>query len=270
MKLVIKLGGEVVRGAELAAIAGDVAALAAGGHEVVMVHGGGPQATELSKKLGLTPNIIGGRRVTDAGTLEVMKMTVAGQVNVDLCAALVRAGARPVGLHGASGPLIEAVKRPPRVVSGGGPDPVDFGHVGDVVGVDTELLILLASAGRVPVVACLGAGRDGATYNINADIVANKVAIALAADALLLVTDVPGVLRELSDPTSRIGRLTVAEAREAIAAGVITKGMIPKLEESFAAIAEGVRSVLIVGRLGPGDLARAASEPGAVGTRIEA
>ena len=109
---------------------GDIAALVAAGHHVFVVHGGGPQATELGKRLGMTPTIVGGRRVTDAPTLDVMKMAVAGQVNVDLCAALVRAGARPVGLHGASGPAITASKRPPRVVSGAGPDPIDFGHVG--------------------------------------------------------------------------------------------------------------------------------------------
>jgi acetylglutamate kinase len=270
LRLVIKLGGEVVKSRELSAIAADVASLRALGHRVFLVHGGGPQATELSGRLGMTPSIVGGRRITDEATLEVMKMTVAGQVNVDLCAALVRAGTRPIGMHGASGPVIRAVKRPPRVVSGAGPDPVDFGHVGDVTGVDAALLSMLADAGLVPVVACLGCGDDGALYNINADIVANKVAIALRASGLLLVTDVPGVLRDIADPGSRLARLTVAQARAAIADGTITRGMIPKLEESFAAIAQGVAAVHIVGKLQQGDLVRAATEPGSFGTVLSA
>src|SRR5262249_2962550 len=158
-------------------------------------------------------------------------MTVAGQVNVDLCALLLAAGARPVGLHGASALVVRAQKRPPRVVSGAGPDPIDFGHVGDVVGVNRELIALLAGSGYVPVVACLGADAKGHVFNINADIVANQLAIALDARALLLVTDVPAVLRNVADPGSRIPRLTVAEGKKAIADGIVTKGMIPKLEE---------------------------------------
>ncbi len=268
--VVIKLGGEVVQGPHMAAIAADIAEMRRENLPVVVVHGGGPQATELQKKLGQTPKIIGGRRVTDEGTLDVMKMIVAGKMNVDLCAALVAAGAKPVGLHGASSNTVLANRRPPKVVTGGGPDPVDFGFVGDVVGVNAELIALLIGAGYVPALACLGADTSGGTYNINADAVANQVAIRLDARALVLVTDVPGVLRDVSDPSSRIGRLTVAEGKRAIDEGVITKGMIPKVEESFAAIAEGVRAVHIVGRLERGDLARAVTSPGSVGTVLVA
>ncbi|WP_394838335.1 acetylglutamate kinase [Pendulispora rubella] len=264
--IVLKLGGDVVAGPYLGAIATDVVALARSGTPVVLVHGGGPQATALQKQLGQTPNIVGGRRITDQATLDVMKMTLAGKVNVDLCAALVAAGARPVGLHGASSCVIRAVKRPPLVVSGGGPDPIDFGFVGDVTGLHHELLSLLLGAGYVPVLACLGADEAGNVYNINADVVANQSAIALGARSLFLVTDVPAVLRDVADPTSRIPRLSLADGKKAIADGVVTKGMIPKLEESFAAIAAGVRAVHIVGRLQPGDLAREAAEPGSVGT----
>ncbi len=268
--VVVKLGGEVVQGPHMAAIAADIAEIRASGTTVVVVHGGGPQATDLQKKLGQTPNIIGGRRVTDADTLDVMKMIVAGKMNVDCCAALLAAGVRPVGLHGASANTVLAEKRPPKVVTGGGPDPVDFGFVGDVVGVNSELLSLLAGGGYVPVLACLGADAKGGVFNINADAVANQVAIRLDAQALVLVTDVPGVLRDVSDPSSRIGRLTVAEGKRAIEEGVITKGMIPKVEESFAAIAQGVRAVHVVGRLAKGDLARAVREPGSVGTVLVA
>jgi acetylglutamate kinase len=268
--VVIKLGGEVVQGPHMAAIAADVAALSRDGVPIVLVHGGGPQATDLQKKLGQTPKIVGGRRVTDEGTLDVMKMAVAGKVNVDLCAALLAGGVRSVGLHGASSRTVSANRRPPKVVTGGGPDPVDFGFVGDVVGVNRELIALLLDAGYVPVLACLGADAAGGVFNINADAVANQVAIRLDARALVLVTDVPGVLRDVSDPSSRIGRMTVAEGRRAIAEGVVTKGMIPKLEESFDAIGEGVKAVHIVGRLAQGDLAHAVTQPGSVGTVLVA
>jgi acetylglutamate kinase len=264
--IVIKLGGEVVKAKPLLGIlCRDVAALAKQGLAVVVV----PQATELQTKLGQSPKIVAGRRVTDEATLDVMKMAVAGAVNVDLCAALTAAGARPVGLHGASSAAIKAHRRPPRVMAGAGPDPIDFGHVGDVDDVDQGLISLLLSAAYLPVLACLGADLEGNVYNINAD-VANKVAALLNARALVLVTDVPSVLRNVEDPSSRIARMTAAEGRRAIEQGVVTKGMIPKLEESFAAIAEGVRAVHIVGRLGAGDLARAVNDPGSVGTVLVA
>lgn len=268
--IVIKLGGEVVQGPYMPAMAADIAEIAKSGTPVVVVHGGGPQASDLQKKLGQTPNIIGGRRVTDADTLDVMKMIVAGKVNVDACAALVAAGAQPVGLHGASANTVLATRRPPKVITGGGPDPVDFGFVGDVVGVNSDLIALLTKNGYVPVLACLGADDKGCVYNINADAVANQVAIRLDAQGLVLVTDVPGVLRDVSDPSSRIGRLTVAEGKKAIDDGIITKGMIPKVEESFAAIARGVKAVHVVGKLSKGDLVRAVREPGSVGTVLVA
>jgi len=264
--VVIKLGGEVVQGPYMPIIAADVAEMRAAGTPGVIVHGGGPQASDLQRRLGQTPKIIGGRRVTDGDTLEVMKMTVAGKVNVDLCAALVAAGAKPVGLHGASACTVLASRRPPKLVSGGGDTPVDFGFVGDVIGVNDALISLLTNDGYVPVLACLGADQRGGVYNINADAVANQVAIRLDAEALVLVTDVPGVMRDIKDPASRIGRMTLADGQRAIDDGVVTKGMIPKLEESFAAIAQGVRAVFIVGNLAKGDLARAVAHPGEVGT----
>ena len=263
--VVIKLGGEVIAGPQLAIVASDIAALAKQ-HGVVVVHGGGPQATALQEQLGQTPVKIAGRRVTDGPTLDVMKMVLAGKLNVDLCAALVGAGASPVGLHGASSRVIAAEKRPPRVYGGAGDAPIDLGLVGDVTGVNAALLALLLGAGYLPVLACLGAGADGQVYNINADVVANRVAVELRARGIALISDVPGVLRDLHDPSSRIPRITIAEGRALIAEGVVTKGMIPKLEESFAAIAAGAARVHIVGRLSTGDLVREISDPGSVGT----
>jgi acetylglutamate kinase len=271
-RLLLKLGGELLapeRRAEADAICADVARLVARGDTVFVVHGGGPQTTALQARLGQTPVIVGGRRVTDADALAAIEMVVAGQLNVELCARLRAAGVDAFGLSGVSGRVIEAVKRPPRVVSGGGPEPIDFGHVGDVVGVRRALLERLAEDGLTPVLACLGGGPAGEVFNINADIVATRLAEALRVDRLLLLTGAPGVLRDRDDPNSRVPRLTVSEGREAIASGVVQGGMIPKLEEAFGALGRGVPAIQILGRLGPGDLMRAIDRPGAVGTVLE-
>lgn len=265
-RIVAKLGGSPIQSSEqLAHITQSLARLA-NHHDIVVVHGGGPQATALSKRLGLTPNMVGGRRVTDSETLEVMKMVLAGQINVDLTNALRAAGMDAVGVSGVSG-VIRAVKRPPRVVSGGGDEPVDFGHVGDIVDIGSALLVHLLSGGFTPVLNSLGADELGRPYNINADIAATRIARALRAEHLLLLTGgVPGVLRDRHDPESRIPQLTVAEGRAAIADGTIQGGMIPKLEESFKVLGQGVGAIHILGALGSGDLERAVDAPGALGT----
>jgi acetylglutamate kinase len=267
---VLKIGGELARSAELAVLARDVVTLAKKGHAIVVVHGGGPQVTELQKSLGQTPRVVAGRRVTDAAALEAVKMAVAGLVNVDLCAALIGAGGAPVGLHGASSLVVRARKRPPVIVAGGGAEPIDFGHVGDVIDVNRPLLELLAAAGHTPVLACLGADEAGAVYNINADAVASRVAVSLAARALVLVTDVPFVRFDAADETSRVAKMTKFDAESAIREGRIKGGMIPKLTEAFAALEQGVSAVLIVGRLGAGDLVRALEMPGEIGTVLTA
>ena len=265
--LVVKIGGEVVGSGEAALLAADLRALGADAR-IAIVHGGGPQATELQKRLGIETRQVAGRRVTDAATLDVMKMAVAGKLNVDLCATLAAAGVPAVGLHGASGLVVRAEKRPPKVYAGAGPDPVDLGQVGDVVGFNLALLDTLWAAGHVPVIACLGADEHGGVYNINADMVGNQLAAALKATRLFLVTSTPGVLRDVHDPASRLARLTRAEAREAIAAGVVTGGMIAKLEEAMAVVDQGVGAIHILGKLAAGDLVRAVREPGSVGTTL--
>jgi acetylglutamate kinase len=265
---IVKIGGEVIASGE-ATLAADLRVLVDGGARVAIVHGGGPQATDLQKRLGIETRQIAGRRFTDAATLDVMKMAVAGKLNVDLCAALLAAGLSPVGLHGASGLVIRAVKRPPRVYAGS-PDPVDLGLVGDVTGFNLALLESLWSANHVPVIACLGADDSGGVYNINADIVVNQLAAALRAERLFLVTSAPGVLRDASDPSTRLPRLTCADARAAIADGTVTGGMIAKLEEAMAVIDKGVGAIHILGKLAAGDLVRAVREPGSVGTTLVA
>ncbi len=267
--VVVKLGGEVVASPELDVIADDLRELVGGWHRITLVHGGGPQASALQKRLGQEPRIVAGKRVTDEAALEVMKYTVAGAVNVDLCARLLAHGVMGVGLHGASGHMIQARRRPPRPLTGAGPEPVDLGLVGDVMGFNLGLLSDIQERRMVPVLACLGCDAAGQSLNINGDTVASALAGALRADALVLVTSTPGVLRDVRDPASRIARMTAADFRAGVADGTISGGMIPKLEESFAVLAGGARSVVVVGKLAPGDLVRAVLQPGSVGTVLE-
>lgn len=266
MTTVIKLGGNAV-GDGAAPVAADVAALVASGERVVLVHGGGPQTSALQEALGQTPRKVAGRRVTDEATLDAIKMVVGGKINVDLCAALLRAGAKPIGLHGASSCVLTAERRPPSKYVGHA-EPVDLGFVGDVTGVNLPLIEMLCEAGYVPVMACIGANERGEIYNINADVVAGKVAVLLEADALVMVSDIRSVLRDVADPSSRIARITAAEGEALIAEGVVTEGMIPKIEEAFATIEAGVRRVIIAGKLEAGELLEAVRTPGSVGTTL--
>jgi acetylglutamate kinase len=268
--IVLKLGGEIVDSPELDVIAGDLRELVDGFHRVAIVHGGGPQATALQKRLGIETRQIAGRRYTDPETLEVMKYAVAGRLNVDLCARLLARGVMGVGLHGASGHVIQARRRPPKPMQGAGTEQVDLGLVGDVTGFNLPLLGDLFERRYVPVLACLGCDADGQALNINGDTVASQLAGALRADALVLVTSTPGVLRDLEDPSSRIPRITRPEFERMVSDGTISGGMIPKLEESFAVLSGGARSVVIIGKLAPGDLTRAVLEPGSAGTVLEA
>lgn len=268
--IVVKIGGEVAASADAALLAADLRVLIEDGACIAIVHGGGPQATELQKRLGLPTQQIAGRRVTDAATLDVMKMVVAGKLNVDLCATLTAAGLAPVGLHGASALAVRAVRRPAKPYPNHGPEPVDLGLVGDVTGFNLALLETLWGAGYLPVIACLGADAEGGVFNINADLVGNQLAAAVRAARLFLVTSTPGVLRDVNDPASRLTRLTCEEARAAIADGTVSGGMIPKLEEAMAVIDQGVGAIHILGKLGAGDLVRAVREPGSVGTTLVA
>ncbi len=266
--IVIKLGGSVAASDRVHPVAADIATLCQCSTRVLVVHGGGPQATAMQKRLGQEPNIVAGRRITDADALEVMKMVVGGSINIALCSALIAAGAKPVGLNGASSQAVAAVKRPPRVVSGGGPEPIDFGCVGDVVGINLELINLLLSNSYVPVLACLGADNSGTIYNINADIIANQAAVHLEAHQLVLITSVRGVYADPSDPSTRIGKLTAEQARNAIADGTIAGGMIPKIEESLRILESGLQSIHIVGELNTGELLAELTQPGSIGTAL--
>lgn len=266
---VLKIGGELAADpARLAATVGRaIADFRNADVKVCVIHGAGPQATELTSRLGLTPRMVGGRRITDEATLEVMKMALAGQVSVDVAAALNRAGVAAICTTGVSAGLIRATKRPAKVITGAGPDPIDLGYVGDVARVDVARLDALADAGFVPVLGSLSGDAEGNVFNINADTVATRVAAALKAAKLLLVSNVPGVLRDRNDPSTRIPTLTPAEARAQIEAGVIQGGMIPKVEESLAMLEQGIDAIHIVG-LGPPDhaISGEAMNPGTFGT----
>ncbi len=261
---VIKLGGDVLVPPALAVVAAAIARARGAGRRLVVVHGGGPQTTELSKRLGIEPRLVGGRRVTDAPALDVMKMVVGGRLNVDLVAALRAAGVPAVGLAGSSG-VIRARRRPPRAVSGSDGTVVDFGLVGDVDSVDRALLDTLDAGGYLPVVACLAAGAGDEVLNINADVVASRLAAELGARALVACTAVGGVRRDKDDPATRLEQLTVAEAQAAIRHGIVKGGMIPKLEEAFAPLAAGVDAVHIVA---PSEIAATLAAPGTVGTLL--
>lgn len=268
MWFVVKIGGELASDrAKLAASVGRaVRGFLDAGVKVAIVHGAGPQATQLTKRLGHEPITIGGRRVTDAATLEVMKMTLAGQVSIDVAAAMRIAKVPALCTTGVSAGLVEATRRPPVVITGGPPEPVDMGFVGDVSRVDVAAFEKLAAAGFVPVLGSLCGDANGGVFNINADTVATRVAAALKAAKLFLVSNVPGVLADKDDPKTRIPVLTPARAKEEIAKGVIQGGMIPKVEESLEMLAEGIGAVHVVGIDPPDAISREAETPGSAGT----
>ncbi len=251
---VVKVGGELVAdSAILEMLAQDVCFLNKVGVRVVVIHGGGPQANELSERLGLKPTFVAGRRVTDEETLEVTKMVFAGKINTEILSELRRFGGRAVGLSGVDGNVVHARRRPVKRMR----DPetgvladVDFGHVGDIVQVDAALLYTLLSHDYVPVLSSLGADEDGHVYNINADTVAAEIASALAAEKLLILTNVPGVLRS-SDSKEVIPNLTTAEARALMESGAVKKGMLPKLGAAVAAVERGVRHATILSGILP-------------------
>ena len=262
---VVKIGGELVAPGKLAGLAEAVRAFAEAGVKVAIVHGGGPQATALTKRIGLEPQQIAGRRVTDAQVLQVMKQALAGEVSVDIAAQLRAEGVRVLALHGVSGGLIDGVKRPPRVIQGGPPEPVDLGFVGDVTGVNTELLEHIAAGGYVPAIASIAGDASGGVWNINADTVATRVASALKARRLLLVSGVPGVLRDPADPSTRIPRLDPGETQRLIDSGVISGGMIPKVLEALGGLKAGIEAVHVCGAA-PGQVLAEVRDPGAAGT----
>jgi acetylglutamate kinase len=264
--VVVKVGGEIVEDAALrAAFSRNVRALCDEGARVVVVHGGGPQVTRLQTALGRTATKVAGQRVTGPEDITMVVQAICGEVNVTLCAALLQAGVRAFGCHGASAALVQACKRPPVAVPGEA-GLVDYGEVGDVVGVDGALLGELCALGLVPVVATLGVeAAAGRVLNVNGDTAAAEVARALRCDALLLVSAVGGVRTDVSDPQSRLPRLTPPDVAALKRAGVVEGGMIPKVDEAVGLLERGVARVAIVD-VAPGAFAAVLSDSGAAGT----
>ncbi|MDQ2806401.1 MAG: acetylglutamate kinase [Chloroflexota bacterium] len=246
---VIKLGGEIMQhAAALDALAADVVALTQGGVRVALVHGGGPQADALAAQLGHTVRKVAGRRVTDDDALAVAKWVYGGSINVELLGALKRHGGRAVGLSGVDGDLITVQRRPLVTVraADGSAEQVDFGHVGDVTAVDGALIETLWAGCYIPVVASLAADPGGAIYNVNADTIATALAVALAATGLLLLTNVPGILRDRTDSASLVTQADAATIQALIADGTIAGGMLPKVQNALDALTAGVAQVQIL------------------------
>jgi acetylglutamate kinase len=265
---VIKYGGHAMESADLReGFAQDVVLLKAVGMNPVVVHGGGPQINHLIERLGLKSSFVRGMRVTDEPTMEAVEM-VLQRLNKEIVALISRQGGRAVGLSGKDGELIVARKLEMTVNDEAGkPTNVDIGLVGEVAEVNPEVLRTLQTAGFIPVIAPVGHGRDGLTYNINADVAAGDLAAALGAEKLILLTDVEGVKGK---DGKLIPTLTIAEAKRLIAAGAISNGMIPKVECCVAALRGGVgKTHVLDGRARHAILLEIFTEAG-VGTEVVA
>lgn len=248
---VVKFSGKVTEDKQnLASLAEELALLHQVGIRVCVIHGGGKQLTELASKLGVVQTVVEGRRVTDDDTLELAKMVFRGKINTEILAQLRRRAIHAVGLSGVDGGIIRAKRRPPKTVVNretGEEESVDYGHVGDIVEVDTSLLKLLLDGDYMPIVSSLGADDDGKIYNINADTIAAEIAVSLAAEKLILLSDVNGIYLDPADPATKIDRLTTREAIEMIESGQASGGMIPKLQSLVSLLDRGVRSAHVIG-----------------------
>lgn len=254
---VVKLGGDVLRDSEvLDQVAGQISLLSSLGIQIVVVHGGGPQASALITRLGGEPRMVAGRRVTDDAALEVVKMVYAGTLNTDLVAALRSHQLQAVGLTGVDGDLLHAHRRPPVSVvdDAGATLEVDYGHVGDIDSVDPRVLRTLLGARFVPVVASLAGDEEGQVYNVNADTVAEHLAIALRAQKLIYLTGVPGVLRDRNDPSSLVTFAEPDDLAELMASGALAGGMRPKVEACIRAATGGVERTHIIDGRAPDSL----------------
>lgn len=244
---VLKAGGEVFASEEATRhLLEQVSLLHQVGIRVVLVHGGGPQATELAKALGVSTQMVGGRRVTDQQTLDVTTMVLNGQINTRILAACRDLQLPAVGISGVSAGLIKAHKRPPMAVEGAAGGPVDFGFVGDIDGVDTDVIQAQLDNGLVPVVSPLSADDTGTVLNINADTVAAALATALRASKLILTMSAPGILQDRADPSSLISYLDLEDLQRLRADGSLAEGMLPKARAIEAAVKGGVPRVHLI------------------------
>ena len=234
--VVVKYGGNAMINAMLKhQVMEDIVLLSLIGVKTVLVHGGGPEISETMQRLGKKAEFVDGLRVTDRETVDIVQMVLAGSINKTLVNLLQMNGGKAMGISGMDGRLIEAKIKDERL-----------GYVGDVVHVNIEPVTDLLEKGYIPVISTIGCDRDGNTYNINGDTAAAHIAGALGAERLIMLTDIAGILRDRNDPASLIPAITIDEARQLRADGVISGGMIPKVECCIDAIHRGVKNAIIM------------------------
>ena len=234
--VVIKYGGNAMVSDDLKnQVMEDIALLHMIGVDVVLLHGGGPEINYGLQKIGKEPKFVDGLRVTDEETIDVVQMVLAGKVNKSLVSLLQRKGVNAVGLSGIDSHMIQAVMKDP-----------ELGYVGRITGVDVSLIRDVMAAGYIPVISTLGCDSEGNIYNINADTAAAYVAGAMGAERLFMMTDVAGILRDRDDPDSLIPCIDIDDAVELFEEGVISGGMIPKVECCIDAIHRGVKRVIVM------------------------
>jgi len=249
-KIMIKYGGHAMIDDEaMASTARDTVLLKYVGMEPMVVHGGGPEITRSMKKMGKEPKFIKGLRVTDEETMEIVTMVLVGKINTGIVSKIGFHGGKATGISGKDDSLILASKRAPHKVTDeetGKEHEIDLGLVGQVDSLNTDILELFTENDYIPVISPIGVDDNGETLNLNADTVAGEVAAEMDAEKLIILTDVPGVLKDPNNPDSLIKKITIAEVDNLIKEGVISGGMIPKIETCVKAIEGGVKSAHII------------------------
>ena len=264
--VVIKYGGNAMTDEQLKNnFARDVVLMKLVGINPIIVHGGGPQIGDLLHKLGIESKFVGGMRITDADTMDVVQMVLGGLVNKEIVSLINTHGGRAVGITGKDGGLLKAQKLSTHTVDKDTEEFVDIGQVGEVTEVNVDVLETLTESQFIPVIAPIGVGGDGESYNINADIVAGKVAEALVASKLVLLTNTPGILDAEQNTLSGLSK---ADVKSLISEGIINEGMLPKVECALSAVSSGVQSVQIIDGRVPHALLLEIFTDSGVGTQI--
>lgn len=245
--VVIKYGGNAMINDELKnSVIQDITLLKYVGMKPIVVHGGGPEITSVLNKFGKKTEFVSGLRVTDEETVSIAEMVLVGKINTEIVNLLNRQGSKAVGLSGKDADLIRAKKHFAEVHENGRVSKVDIGFVGEVEHINTDILNTLIDSGYIPVIAPIGVGKNGESYNINADYVAGEVAGALGAEKLIMLTDVEGIYRDYQDKSSFISSLSLADAQKMIEEGYIAGGMIPKVETCIKALQGGTGKTHII------------------------
>ena len=243
-KILIKYGGHAMIDDEAkSSTARDTVLLKYVGMKPLIVHGGGPEISRSMEKLGKESKFIKGLRVTDKETMEIIEMVLAGKISTDIVSELITHDGDAISLSGKDSSLIYAHKKETKTIDG---EVIDLGLVGEVDQINTDLLEMFIDHDIIPVISPIGIAKDGTSLNLNADTAAGEIASAMDAEKLIVLTDVPGVLRDPSDPTSLIKKIRISEVPDLIEQGIITGGMIPKIETCVNAIENGVKSCHII------------------------